>query len=94
MHNSVSNCKCLCKLAPAVALVIKLVGSLDHKMFWRRSFARSTCAYLEGTVGAMRKYALVFAEAKIPKMPVRSVIWRVAVLLRTPTLSETALRYA
>jgi hypothetical protein len=38
----------------------------EDSMFWRRAFARSVCAYIEGTLSAMRRFALSFAESKFP----------------------------
>lgn len=41
----------------------------EHAMFWRRSFARSGCAYIEGTLSALRRFALTFAENQVPRDP-------------------------
>lgn len=48
----------------------------EDRMFWRRAFARSVCAYIEGTLSAMRRFALNFAESKFPPDPAKVSLLR------------------
>jgi hypothetical protein len=45
-------------------------------MFWRRAFARAACAYVEGTLSALRRFALNFAENQVPRDPARISVLR------------------
>ena len=38
-----------------------------NSAFWRRAFVRATCAYIEGSTSAMRRFALEFAVNRSPK---------------------------
>lgn len=39
----------------------------ENSAFWRRAFARSTCAYIEGSIAAMRRFAVEFALKTRPQ---------------------------